>query len=231
MHLNHSLLFLKSPLVFNGDSIPPRRLTQPECALTAAALHPSLLSFILFLCPPIPSSVFYLLSLLTISSLHLFLRFFFCFFLSPLSRTTTFLLTGRTPEPERAAPVQTGVCWAEAEGFSFFFFFSFYFYFKCAGWTQEGGEAAPGTTWPMFIENMRRFRNWSPASAFPQLFICCCFWIFFKIATSGMLNKDWWMFPNCVSLTLSATTTSRCFFIQIPFFPSWLAHLNFSVSL
>lgn len=80
MHLNHSLLFLKSPLVFNGDSIPPRRLTQPECALTAAALHPSLLSFILFLCPPIPSSVFYLLSLLTVSSLHLFLRFFFCFF-------------------------------------------------------------------------------------------------------------------------------------------------------
>lgn len=115
-----------------------------------------------------------------------------------------------------------------------FLFFSsslFYFYFKCAGWTQEGGEAAPGTTWPIFIENMRRFRNWSPASAFPQLFICCCFWIFFKIATSGMLNKDWWMFPNCVSLTLSATTTSRCFFIQIPFFPSWLAHLNFSVSL
>lgn len=128
MHLNHSLLFLKSPLVFNGDSIPPRRLTQPECALTAAALHPSLLSFILFLCPPIPSSVFYLLSLLTVSSLHLFLRFFFCFFLSPLSRTTTFLLTGRTPEPERAAPVQTGVCWAEAEGFSFFFLLLFFIF-------------------------------------------------------------------------------------------------------
>lgn len=189
MHLNHSLLFLKSPLVFNGDSIPPRRLTQPECALTAAALHPSLLSFTLFLCPPIPSSVFCLLSLLTVSSLHLFLRFLFCFFLSPLSRTTTFLLTGRTPEPERAAPVQTGVCWAEAEGFSFFFFFSFFFYFKCAGWTQEGGEAAPGTTWPIFIENMRRFRNWSPASAFPQLFICCCFWFFFKLQHLECLTR------------------------------------------
>lgn len=231
MHLNHSLLFLKSPLVFNGDSIPPRRLTQPECALTAAALHPSLLSFILFLCPPIPSSVFYLLSLLTVSSLHLFLRFFFCFFPllflgPPLFFSPAVLLS----------PSVRHLCRLEFVGprqkvFLFFSSSLFYFYFKCAGWTQEGGEAAPGTTWPIFIENMRRFRNWSPASAFPQLFICCCFWIFFKIATSGMLNKDWWMFPNCVSLTLSATTTSRCFFIQIPFFPSWLAHLNFSVSL
>lgn len=66
---------------------------------------------------------------------------------------------------------------------------------------------------------------------FPSCLSVVVFEFFFKIATSGMLNKDWWMFPNCVSLTLSATTTSRCFFIQIPFFPSWLAHLNFSVSL
>lgn len=134
---------LKEPPCLQWRLNPPRRLTQPECALTAAALHSSLLSFILFLCPPIPSSVFYL-SLLTVSSLHLFLRFFFCFFLSPLSRTTTFLLTGRTPEPERAAPVQTGVCWAEAEGFSFFFFFSFFFILSVQVEHRREGKQHPG---------------------------------------------------------------------------------------
>lgn len=69
----------------------------------------------------------------------------------------------------------------------------------------EGGETTPNT-WPTFHREMWTLRNWSPP-AFPQLFI-----FFFFIATPGMLNVDWWMFPNSASLTLSATTTSRCIY-------------------
>lgn len=115
--------------------------------------------------------------------------------------------------------------------FLFFFFFSFFINFKCACWTQEGGEATPGTTWPIFIENMRRFRNWSPASAFPQLFICCCFWIFFKLQHLECLTRTDGCFrtvhpwPSLLPQPVGASLYKSLFF------PSWLAfHLNFSVT-
>lgn len=229
MHLNHSLLFLKSPLVFNGDSIPPRRLTQPECALTAAALHPSLLSFILFLCPPIPSSVFYLLSLLTVSSLPEVLFLFF-----PLSSFSDHHFSSHRPYSWARA---CGTCadWSLlGRGRRFFFFFLLLFFIFILSVQVEHrreGKQHPGPPDQYLLRIWGDLGTDLLLQLFPSCLSVVVFEFFFKIATSGMLNKDWWMFPNCVSLTLSATTTSRCFFIQIPFFPSWLAHLNFSVSL
>lgn len=86
----------------------------------------------------------------------------------------------------------------------------------CAGWscraeaegvfvvTREGREPT-ANTWPTFHEDMWRFRDWSPPPALLHLFL----------ASPGMLNVDWWMFPNSAFPTLSAITTSRYTFLTL----------------
>lgn len=56
---------------------------------------------------------------------------------------------------------------------------------------------------------------------FLQPFSSCLRLIF---ATPGMLNVDWWMFPNCASLTPSATTTSKCIFTCFIFLNSKVSY-------
>lgn len=108
------------------------RLNPLTDLLSLSALSPLLLIihlsafYSLFLYPSLPWSLFCLLfSTLTSCFLSSFLPHVF----PPLYITTNFPLSTHTPEPECAAPVQTGVC--RAEGF---------FVFNCVCVEQGGGR-------------------------------------------------------------------------------------------
>lgn len=186
----HSSLLLKSP---------PRlqwRLSPFTYFLSPSALSPLLLTslYSLILSPSLPSSSFSTLFTTFTSSLHL------------LPHVHLFLCLSHS-SPRLVLRVQQQLCRLEFVGLreKVVFIYSFC---ECVCWTGREGRQHP-TPDQHFIQKcgdlgtdllLQRFLSYLSA---------------FLIATPGMPNVDWWMFPNFAFLTLSATTTSRCLFSHI----------------
>lgn len=92
-----------------------------------------------------------------------------------------------------AAPVQGWSCRAEAEGVFVV--------------NREAGEPTPDQRF------MKKCGDLG-TDLLLQRFSSC---LFLFLASPGMLNVDWWMFPNSAFPTLSATTTSRYTFLTFQF--------------
>ena len=202
-------LLLKSPHVFNGDSVPS--LTSSAWVRSQHCCSPSIC----------------LLSVILSFSIHHSLVFAPCLPSCFLSASLPQLLPPRSSawyhhhSSSRNTYVLLSLsvqhlCRLEFAGPRQKVFFLCVCVCVCVC-VEEGreGRQHPGTLDQHFIKicgdlgtDLLLLLQLSPLSC---LFIIS--FLFFFIATPGMLNVDWWMFPNCASLTLSATTTSRC----IPF--------------
>lgn len=183
----HSSLLLKSPPLLQW------RLSPFTYFLSPSALSPLLLTSILLFSVHHSPHLHSLFATFT-SSLHLLpqVHLFLCL---PLS------------SPRLVLRVQQHLCRLEFVGLREKVFLFIYFV-SVVCWTGREGRQHP-TPDQHFIQKCGDLGTDLLLQHFPSYLSA------FLIATPGMPNVDWWMFPNSAFLTLSATTTSRCIFSHI----------------